>query len=142
MEPSQLKPGDTVIPLAGLCITVAIICGAVNSAIVTWNFNPIWWLTIVAFFVGAVLSWVIAKVASSLVYPASPDNVCVVKAGASALPKTIAAAMMGSVVGLLICGLGYAFIIGGSALVTSVGVPLIFISVIIGCLWGVLSALL
>jgi len=99
MESSQLKPGDTVIPLAGHCITAAIVCGAINSAIGTWNFDPTWWLTIVSFFAGAVLSWGIAKIASSLAYRASPDYVCVVKAGASALPKTIEAAMMGSAVG-------------------------------------------
>ncbi len=99
MEQSQLKPGDTVIPLAVLCITAAIVCGAINSAVVTWNFNHTWRLTIVSFFVGAILSWGIAKIASSFVYPAPPDDVCVVKAGASALPKTIDAAMMGSAVG-------------------------------------------
>ncbi len=141
MEPSPLKPGDTVIPLAVLCITAAIVCGAINSAVVTWNFIHTWWLTIVSFFVGAILSWGIAKIASSFVYPAPPDDVLVVKAGASALPKTIVAAIIGSVVGLFICGIGYAFLIGGSALVISVGVSLIIVSVIIGFLWGFLSAL-
>ena len=141
MEPSQLKPGDTVIPLAVLCITAAIVCGAINSAVVTWNFNPTWWLTIVSFFVGAILSWGIAKIASSFVYSAPPDDVCVVKAGASALPKTIVAAIIGSVIGLFICGIGYAFLIGGSTLVISVGVPLIIVSVAISFLWGVFSAL-
>lgn len=141
MEPSQLKPGDTVIPLAGHFITAAIACGAINSAVVTWNFNPAWWLTIVAFLAGAILSWGIAKPVSSFLYPAAPDNVVVVKAGPSALPKTIGAAMMGSVVGLLVCGMGYAFLIGGSALVASVSMSLMFVSVVIGGLWGVLSAL-
>ena len=141
MEPSSLKPGDTVIPLKVLCVTAAIVCGAINSAVVTWNFNHTWWLTIVSFFVGAILSWGIAKMASSFVYPAPPDDVLVVKAGTSALPKTIVAAIIGSVVGLFICGIGYAFLIGGSALVISVGVSLIIVSVIIVFLWGVLSAL-
>jgi hypothetical protein len=59
----------------------------------------------------------------------------------SALPKTIVAAIIGSAVGLFICGIGYAFLIGGSALVISVGVSLIIVSVIIGFLWGFLSAL-
>ena len=142
MEPSPLKPGDTVIPLAVLCITAAIVCGAINSAVVTWNFNHTWWLTTVSFFVGAILSWGIAKMASSFVYPAPPDDVLVVKAGASALPKTIVAATIGSVIGLFICGIGYAFLIGGSTLVISVGVLLIIVSVTISFLWGIFSALL
>ncbi len=141
MEPSQLKPGDTVIPLAVLCITAAIVCGAINSAVVTWNFNHTWWLAIVSFFVGSILSWGIAKIATSFVYPAPPSDVCVVKAGASALPKTIVAAIIGSVIGLFICGIGYAFFIGGSTLVKSVGIPLIIVSVTISFLWGVFSAL-
>ncbi len=143
MEPSQLNPGDTVIPLADLIVKTAIISGAINSAIITWKFNQSWWLTLAAFVIGAVVCWLLARYIGSLVFPATQfDDIFVVKAGSAAIPLTLKAAFIGSSTALLFCGLLYAFILGGSSLFVSTWVIVTLISLIIGGLWGMLSALL
>ncbi len=143
MEPSQLNQGDTVIPLADLIVKTAIISGAINSAIITWKFNQSWWLTLAAFVIGAVVCWLLARYIGSLVFPATQfDDIFVVKAGSSAIPFTLKAAFIGSSAALIFCGFLYAFIVGGSPLFVSTWVIVTLISLIIGCLWGMLTALL
>jgi hypothetical protein len=143
MEPSQLNPGDTVIPLVGLIVTTAIISGSINAAIVTWKYNHAWWLSLIAFFIGAIICWYISKHFGSLVFPSnSADNVMVVKAGSSALPLTLKAALVGSTLGLVISGLVLAFLVGGTSLVASTWVLVILVSGTVGILWGTLSALI
>lgn len=143
MESSELNPGDTVIPLADLVVKAAIISGSINSAIITWKFNPSWWLILVAFVIGAVVCWFLARHIGSLVFPATQfDDVFVVKAGSSAIPLTLKAAFMGSSTALIFCGLLYAFILGGSSLFVSTWVIVTLISLIVGGLWGMLTALL
>ncbi len=143
MEPSQLNPGDTVIPLADLVVKTAIISGSINSAIITWKFNQSWWLTLAAFVIGAVVCWFLARYIGSLVFPVSQyDDIFVVKAGSSAIPLTLKAAFIGSSTALIFCGFLYAFILGGSSLFVSTWVIVTLISLIVGGLWGMLSALL
>ena len=143
MEPSQLNPGDTVIPLADLVVKAAIISGSINSAIITWKFNQSWWLTLAAFVIGAVVCWFLARYIGSLVFPVTQfDDVFVVKAGSSAMPLTLKASFIGSSTALIFCGFLYAFILGGSLLFVSTWVIVTLIFLIVGGLWGMLSALL
>jgi hypothetical protein len=143
MEPSQLNPGDTVIPLADLVVKAAIISGSINSAIITWKFNQSWWLTLAAFVIGAVVCWFLARRIGSLVFPVTQfEDVFVVKAGSSAIPFTLKASFIGSGTALIFCGFLYAFILGGSLLFVSTWIIVTLISLIVGGLWGMLTALL
>jgi len=143
MEPPQLNQGDTVIPLADLVVKAAIISGPINSAIITWKFNQSWWLTLAAFVIGAVVCWFLARRIGPLVFPATQfDDIFVVKAGTSAIPLTLKAAFIGSSTALIFCNFLYAFILGGPSLFVSTGVIVTLISLIVGGLWGMLSALI
>ena len=143
MQPSQLNSGDTVIPLAGLIVTTAIVSGSVNAAVVTWKYNHVWWLSLIAFFIAAVVCWFISKKVGHFVFPASSENnVFVVKAGSSALPLTLKAAITGACLSLFIAGLALALLLGGSSLVASTWLIVTSISLVVGILWGTLSALL
>ena len=143
MDPSQLNPGDTVIPLADLVVKATIISGSINSAIITWKFNQSWWLTLAAFVIGAVVCWFLARHIGSLVFPVTQfDDVFVVKAGSSAIPFTLKASFIGSGTALIFCGFLYAFILGGSLLFVSTWIIVTLISLIVGGLWGMLTALL
>ena len=142
-EPSQLNPGDTVIPLADLVVKATIISGSINSAIITWKFNQSWWLTLAAFVIGAVVCWFLARRIGSLVFPVTQfDDIFVVKAGSSAIPLTLKASFIGSSTALILCGFLYAFILGASPLFVSTWVIVTLISLIVGGLWGMLTALL
>ena len=68
-------------------------------------------------------------------------DVFVVKAGASALPLTLKSAIIGSIVALIICGYAFALILGGSELMASTWLIVTIVSVVVGGLGGVLSAL-
>lgn len=143
MKPNQLNSGDTVIPLAGLVVIAAIISGSINSAIVTWKHSQIWWLTIAALLIGAIVSWIIAKKIGSFVFPAvSDDQVFVVKAGGTALPLTLKAAFTGSISASVISGLAFAYMLGGTALIANTWLIVTIVSFVVGGLWGTLSALL
>ncbi len=142
MKPSQLNPGDTVIPLAGHLVSASVFSGAINSSIVMWKYNHTWWLSLAAFIIGAILCWFIAKNIGKFVFPTEKEgDVFVVKAGASALPLTLKSAIIGSIVALIICGYAFALILGGSELMASTWLIVTIVSVVVGGLGGVLSAL-
>ncbi|MDF1745458.1 MAG: hypothetical protein P1V19_17300 [Gimesia sp.] len=143
MAPSQLNPGDTVIPLAGLVVTTSIISGAINSSIIVWRYNQTWYFSLVAFFVGAILSWLIAKYIGLVVFPSQQEGtVFVVKSGVSALPLTLKASVIGAGTAVIICGYLLAFMLGGTVLLASSWFLITVTSIIIAGLWGTLSALL
>lgn len=143
MEPSQLNSAETVIPLAGLTVSAAMISGSINAAFVTWKYNQVWSLTLIAFFIASIVCWFISKKFASFAFPIeSKDQVFVVKAGSSALPLTLKASMIGSILGLVLSGLALSFIIGGTSLITSTWVIVTIISGVIGILWGTLSAII
>jgi len=65
MDQFNLSPGDTVISLGALTITTTIIAGGINVAIIIWQFNQPWWLT-VAGFLAVILVWALAKLTGLL----------------------------------------------------------------------------
>ena len=102
VDPSQLNPGDTVIPLADLLVKATIITGSINSAIITWKFNQSWWITLTASVISAGVCWFLARYIGSLIFPVTQfDDVSVVKAGSSAIPLTLKAAFIGSSTALI-----------------------------------------
>ena len=142
MEPPQLKSGETVIPLAGLVVLVAMISGLINSAVVAWKTNQVWWLGLLIFTPFLIVCFFTSKKIGLLIFPApSEDQVRVVKAGRSALPYTLTAALAGSITGAIVLGLIFPYFLGGVSLLSSVWLWVIIFSSIVGVLWGLLSAL-
>jgi formate/nitrite transporter FocA (FNT family) len=79
----------------------------------------------------------------AVVFLSAPgNNVLVVKAGASALQKTILSSLLGAVTAAIVLGLGYAFVIVGTALIKSVALMSIGIALVVGVFWGVMTVLL
>lgn len=142
MAAEQLTTGDKVIPLGFLCVTTGLITGAIVSGLVAWRAGNPWWYILLAVLIGGVLGWLIGKVMAVVFLSAPGDNVLVVKAGASALPKTILSSLLGAVTAAIILGLGIAFVIGGAALIKSVALMSIGIALVVGVFWGLMSALL
>jgi len=142
MGPSPLNPGDAVIALAGQLVSASVFSGAINSSIVMWKYNHAWGHSLAAFIIGAILCWFIAKNIGPFVFPTQKEgDVFVVKVGASALPLTLKAAIIGSIIALIVCGYTFALILGGSALIASTWLIVTIVSLIVGGLWGILSVL-
>lgn len=141
MDPSQPNPGDKVISLAALMITTTIITGAVNSAIVVWMFDQPWWLSVAAFF-AVIIIWIFAKIIGSMFFTIKDTHVIVVKSGESALSSTLKAAFIGAILSLFVFGYTFAYILGGSQFFQATWQTVSLVSVVIGVLWGALSALL
>lgn len=139
MEP-QLNPGDTVISLAGLTITTTIITGAINSAVVLWKLNHSWWLSLAAFF-AVIVIWIIAKTLGTLFFTIRDTHVLIVKAGESALPSTLKAAFLGASIAMCVFGFAFAWILGGAQFLSSTWPIITLVSLVIGSVWGTLSAL-
>jgi hypothetical protein len=142
MGAELLTTGDKVIPLGFLCSTTGLITGAIVSGLVAWRAGNPWWHIVLAVLMGGVLGWLIGKVMAVVFLSAPGDNVLVVKAGASALPKTILSSLLGAVTTVIVLGLGYAFVIGGAVLIKSVALMSIGIALVVGVFWGLMSALL
>lgn len=94
----------------------------------------------VAFF-AVIIIWALAKIFGSLVF-IEDRYIIVVKPGESALPYTIKSAIIGSMIALLVFGYAFAYLMGGSQLLMSTWIIVIFATIAIGVVWGVLSALL
>lgn len=143
MEPDQLSSGDKVIPLASLVVTAAVVAGGINSAVVAWTFGARYSFILGYVIVGAIVCGVSAKFTANIVFPANVEgHVFVVQAGPSALPLTLKAAFAGSILALLLSGLGFALLIGGQTLVNSTWLIVGLASVAVAMVWGVLAALL
>lgn len=140
MEPPQFNPGDTVISLGDLTVTTTIIAGGLNVAIIIWKFDQPWWLS-VAGFLAVILIWVLAKLSGILIFLEKDTYVVVVKTGESALPSTLKAAFIGSILALFVFGFAFACFLGGLELFMSTWLLITLVSFIVGGLWGTLSAL-
>lgn len=140
MDQSQIEPGDMVISLGALTVTTTVIAGAVNVSIIVWKHYQSWWMSMVAFF-AVIIIWALAKIFGSLVF-IEDRYIIVVKPGESALPYTIKSAIIGSMIALLVFGYAFAYLMGGSQLLMSTWIIVIFATIAIGVVWGVLSALL
>lgn len=142
MRAEELTAGDKVVPLAFLCVTTGLVAGALICGLVAWRFGNPWWHMVLALLTGGVLGWLIGKVMAKIFLSAPGDNVLVVKAGAGALSKTMLSSLLGAVAAAIVLGPGYAFIIGGVAVIKSVALMSVGIALLVGVFWGLMSALL
>lgn len=141
MNQSQFNPDDMVISLGDLTVTTTIIAGGLNVAVIIWKFNQPWWLSVVGF-LAVILIWVLAKVTRILIFLEKDTYVVVVKADENALPLTLKAAFIGSILALFVFGFAFAYFLGGPQLFLSTWPLITLVSFIVGGLWGTLSALL
>lgn len=142
MRAEQLTAGDKVIPLAYLCVTTGLVAGALICGLVAWRFGNPWWHMVLALLTGGVSGWIIGKLMAAVFLSAPGDNLLVVKAGAGALSKTILSSLLGAVAAAVLLGPGYAFVIGGAAVIKSVALMSVGIALAVGVFWGLMSALL
>ena len=140
MDQQNLEPGDTVISLGDLTVTITIIAGGINVAIILWQINQPWWLSIIGFF-SVVLIWVLAKLTGLLLFLEKDYYVTVVKAGESALPATLKAAFIGALIALLVFGIPVAYVLGGLELVETTWPLIAIASFVMGAIWATLAAL-
>lgn len=142
MDTPTLNSGDTVVPLGTLATTVAILCGAINAGLISWELESPWWGVVVAVAIGGALGSLIGKAITRMLYSAPGDQVQLVKVGPASLPKTLVASLLGAIAATALLGFGVAAILGGLALVKSIALISAVSAVLIGVLWGILSALL
>ncbi len=142
METPKLNSGDTVVPLGSLSTTVAMLCGSINAGFVSWELESPWWGVVVAVAVGGTIGSLIGKAIARMLYSAHRDQVQVVKAGPAALPKTLVASLLGAITATALLGFGAAAVLGGLALVKSIALISAVSAVLVGVLWGILSAVL
>ncbi len=142
METPKLNSGDTVVPLGSLSTTAATLCGAINAGLVAWALERPWWGVVIGVAVGGIAGNLIGKAIALRLYTAPGDQVQVVKAGPAALPKTLVASLLGAIAATALVGFGPAAGLGGLALVESIAGISAVSAVLIGVLWGVLSAVL
>ncbi len=142
METPKMKSGDTVVPLGSLSTTVAMLCGSINAGLVSWELKSPWWGVVVAVAVGGTIGSLIGMAIARMLYSAPGDQVQVVKAGPAGLPKTLVASLLGAIAATALLGFGAAAVLGGLALVKSIALISAVSAVLVGVLWGVLSALL
>ena len=142
MRAEQLNTGDKVIPLAYLCVTTGLVAGALICGLVAWRLGNPWWHIVSALLIGGVFGWLIGKVMAAVFLFAPGDNLLVVKAGAGALSKTLLSSLLGAVTAAMVLGPGYAFLVGGAAVIKSVALISVGIALTVGVFWGLMSALL
>ena len=137
--PTALRPGDIVIPLRSLSMQCSLLTGCITAGTLLYRARlPI--LAIVggialAGLVGMTAGWIFARA----YFPARPGHVFVVRRGRSALPLTLRAALIPSVIlGVLVAAtitlLGYSPF--GTGLLVGTVVAASF-----GCVVGSCSAL-
>ncbi len=142
METPKLNSGDTVVPLGSLSTTAAMLCGAINAGLVAWALERPWWGVVIGVAVGGIAGNLIGKAIARSLYTAPGDQVQVVKAGPAALPKTLVASLLGAIAATALVGFGPAAGLGGLALVESIAMISAVSAVLVGVLWGILSAVL
>jgi len=142
MEPPQLNSGDTVVSLGSLSTTSAILCGSINAGLLSWALDSPWWGVGVAVVVGGTVGGIIGKAVAQIIYSAPGDQVQVVKAGPGAMSKTLLASLLGAIAATALLGFGTAAVLGGLALVESITLLSVVGAVVVGVVWGILSALL
>lgn len=92
--------------------------------------------------VGGTVGGIIGKAVARIIYSAPGDQVRVVKAGPGTMSKTLLASLLGAIAATALLGFGTAAVLGGLALVKSIALLSVVGAVVVGVLWGILSALL
>lgn len=106
MLPEGFKPGDRVVELAALTSSTALATGAVSGAWVTWMIRREWPASIGAFFAGAALGYLTARIVGRALYRTADGNTTIVSVGSASLAATIPAGLAGGIpTALLVAGL-------------------------------------
>ena len=97
MTNDVLRPGEMVVPLAGLVRMASILSGAVSGAIAEWLVRH--WIvgSLGGLVLGGIAGAVVGSGVGRLLYPTAEGKVRVVKAGRAGLPATLKAAMAGAI---------------------------------------------
>jgi hypothetical protein len=114
MQPNVANFGDTVVELAALANTAAIVSAAVVGAWVTWHIRKSTPYSVGAFFGGAGAGFAIGQLIARILYR-SHGMTLVVKAGMGSLSATIPAGLIGAVVAALVVAM-LVWIAGGRAI--------------------------
>ena len=104
MPPSNLNPGDRVVELAGLAVSVAVTTGAIAGAWLLWLIKKSWLVSAGALIAGAIIGFVVGQLIARILYH-SGGNTVVVKVGSASLSSTIRAGLTGGVVTGIVIGL-------------------------------------
>jgi hypothetical protein len=111
---SPLKPGDIVVPLATLATQCGAISGAIAAGIALGRLKSSWSFALLGALGGAALGFCVGWAVGRLLFPAISGNVFVVRAGAAALPLTLRASLVASVLAGLGLSVGSAFFFGAA----------------------------
>ena len=93
----ELKPGDTVVALSSMCQACAVMCGLVSGLVCMWITTHKLTYTIVGGVAGVFVGFLIGMLVGPILFPASPDNVFVVKAGSGALPLALKGCLIAAI---------------------------------------------
>lgn len=135
---AELKPGDTVIALAGAAITSASLAGGISGAISAWLTANSALALLAGVVGGAAIGWCMGALVGRILFPASSGNTVVVKKGPAALPPTL----KGNVGASLAASLAVSGLVAviGNAEFTAVAVPSVAISVVLGVVLALLAS--
>ena len=142
METPKLKSGDKVIPLGLLSTTAAMLCGAMNAGLVSWELKFPWWGIIVAAAVGGTIGSLIGKAIARMLYSGPGEQVAVVNVVPASIPKTLVASFLGAIAATVLLGFGPAAVLGALALVESIALISVIIMATVVVIMGVLAPLL
>lgn len=124
----ELKPGDTVVALSELCRTCAIICGVFAGPICVWIAAHKFLYAFVGLLFGGLIGFLIGHVLGPLLFPSSPGNVFVVKAGSGALILALKACLTSGILTALTIGVFSSIFLHGpwtQTLMTGLGVAIV-----------------
>src|SRR5438132_8017747 len=91
MPTQSLNPGDRVVDLAALVVSVAVATGAVTGALLVWLIKRGWLAAAAAFVVGAMIGFVLGSALARVSYRTGDRATTVVKVGSASLASTIPA---------------------------------------------------
>ena len=110
MPPQGLNPGDRVVALAALTISVAVTTGAIAAAWIVYLIKKSWLLSAGALVAGAVVGFAVGQIVARLLYRTADGNTTVVKVGSASLRATIPAGLAGGITSAIaICLLAVLF---------------------------------
>jgi len=121
--PEPLAPGDPIVALASLSTNAAAFSGAGSTLAVFYKADSAWPLLVGGGTAGFVIGAIIGMLAGKALFPASADNVVVVRAGVGALSKCLKATLAPCLLASTLLALSVALVVGvpaaGSLLVVS-----------------------
>jgi len=140
MPPSNLNPGDRVVELAGLAVSVAVTTGAIAGAWLLWLIKKSWLVSAGALIAGAIIGFVVGQLIARILYH-SGGNTVVVKVGSASLSSTIRAGLTGGVVTGIVIGLLALLIFSAKSQASSLFGVAIGCGIVLGILFACLGSL-